>query len=132
MKINFQNDTIKAFGESIPLITTTSRHYAIPLTQNTQVINNTDRESSTRVNLLITENKSNKAMILKIHRQFAHPTPDKTINLINNAGIPWSNNKELKEEIQKISENCSLCKIYKKTPQDLLWDYPWPQHSKRQ
>ena len=65
---------------------------------------------------MITENKSNKGMALKLHLQFAHPTPDKLINLINNAGIPWSNNNELKEEIQKISENCSICKIYRKTP----------------
>ena len=45
MKINFQNDTINAFGENIPLITTTSGHYAIPLTQAKQVTNNIDRES---------------------------------------------------------------------------------------
>ena len=32
MKINFQNDTIKALRENIPLVTTTSGHYAIPLT----------------------------------------------------------------------------------------------------
>ena len=40
MKINFQNDTINAFGENIPLITTTSEHYVIPLTQAKQVIKN--------------------------------------------------------------------------------------------
>ena len=50
---------------------------------------------------MITENKSNKAIAFKFHRQFAHPTPDKLTNLINNAGIPWSSNNELKEEIQK-------------------------------
>ena len=53
MKINFQNDTINAFGENMPLLTTTSRYYAIPLTQAKQVINNIDRESSTRVTLMI-------------------------------------------------------------------------------
>ena len=55
-------------------------------------------------------------MAPKLHCQFAHPTLDKFITLINNAGILWSNNNELKEEIQKISENCSICKIYNKTP----------------
>ena len=57
MRINFQNDTLNAFGENIPLITTTSRHYAISLTQSKQVINNINRESSARVSLTITENK---------------------------------------------------------------------------
>ena len=35
---------------------------------------------------------------------------------MNNAGIPWSNNNKMKEEIQKISENCSICKMYSKRP----------------
>ena len=67
-------------------------------------------------------------MAPKLHCQFVHPTPDKLINLVNNAGIPWSKNNELREEIQKIC-NCFMFKIYG----DLwdLWDYPWPQDSKR-
>ena len=65
---------------------------------------------------MITEKKSNKAMALKLHCQFTDPTTDKLINFLNNAGIPWSKNNELKEEIQKISENCSIRKIYRKTP----------------
>ena len=66
---------------------------------------------------MITENKSNKAMTHthKLLCQFTYPTSDELINLINNARIPWSNNNELKEEIQKISENCSICKIYRRT-----------------
>ena len=56
-----------------------------------------------------------KAMTLKPHYQSPHPTSDKFINLINSKGIPWSNNNEMKEEIQKILENCSICKIYRKT-----------------
>ena len=101
MKINFQNDTINAFGENIPLISTTSGHYAILLTQAKQFMNNIDRGSTTRVNLMITKNKSNKAMALILHHQFAHPTPDKLINVITNAGISWSNNNELRKEMQK-------------------------------
>ena len=38
MKINFQNDTINAFGQNIPLVTTSSGHYAIPLTPAKQAI----------------------------------------------------------------------------------------------
>ena len=49
VKINFQNDTINAFGESIPLITTTSGHYAIPLTSVKQAISNIDRENNSAI-----------------------------------------------------------------------------------
>ena len=65
---------------------------------------------------MITENKSNKAIALKLRRQFAYCKPNKLINLINNAEISYSNNNELKEEIQKISKNFFICKIYKKAP----------------
>lgn len=54
-------------------------------------------------------------MALKPHCQSAHLKSDQSINLVNNAGIPLSNYNELKEEIQKILENCSICKIYRKT-----------------
>ena len=49
VKINFQNDTINVFGESIPLITTTSGHYAIPLTSVKQAISNIDRENNSAI-----------------------------------------------------------------------------------
>ena len=104
MKINFQNDTINTFGENIPLISTTSGHYAILLTQAKQFMNNIDRGSTTTVNLMITKNKSNKAMALILHRQFSHPTPDKFINLITNAGISWSNNNELRKKCRNLRE----------------------------
>ena len=78
MKINFQNDTINVFRENILLVTTTSGHYALPLTQVKQAINNS-RNSSSNITLTITENTSNKAMALNFHRQFAHPTHDKPI-----------------------------------------------------
>ena len=53
MKINFQNDTINAFGEDIPLITTSSSHYVIPLTSAKQAINNIDRENNSAFTLTI-------------------------------------------------------------------------------
>ena len=86
MKINFQNDNINVFGEKIPLVTTTSGHYALPLTQAKQAINNINRDSSSNITLTLTENTSNKAMTLKLHHQFAHPTHDKLICPINNTG----------------------------------------------
>ena len=77
MKNNFQNDTINAFGKSITitLITTTSRYYAILLTQANQLINNIDRKSSIRVTLMITEDKSNKSMALQTQTSWSIDTP---------------------------------------------------------
>ena len=118
MKINFQNDTINAFGQNIPLVTTTSGHYAIPLTPAKQAINDLERESSSNITLTMNNinQQSNHAIAIKLHRQFAHPTSDKLIRLINNAGNPWCDNLELKNEIKSISKNCSTCKVYRKNP----------------
>ena len=52
MKINFQTDTISAFGQNIPLVTTTSEHYAILLTPAKQAINDLQRESSSNITLI--------------------------------------------------------------------------------
>ena len=118
MKINFQNDTISAFGKSIPLVTTSSGHYAIPLTPAKQVINNIERESDSSITLTLTNvnEKSNQAIALKLHRQFVHPSSDKLIRLINNAGQPWCNNTDLKNEIKNVTENCKTCQVYCKAP----------------
>ena len=66
MRINFQNDTINAFGENIPLITTTSSHFAIPLTSAKQAINNIDRENNSAITLTINNinEQSNQAIAL--------------------------------------------------------------------
>ena len=81
MKINFQNDTINAFGQNIPLVTTSRGHFAIPLTPAKQAINDLERESSSNIKLTINNinQQSNHAIALKLHCQFTHPTSDKLI-----------------------------------------------------
>ena len=88
MKLNFQNDTINIFDENIPLITTSSDHYAIPITKAKQIINNLNRESDMSITLTMTKDKDNHNIALKLHRQFAHPSQEKLLQLIKNAGEP--------------------------------------------
>ena len=59
---------------------------------------------------------SNKDIAIKLHRQFAHPSKGRLIDLINKAGDHWSQNSELIQEVNDISDNCDICKKYKKTP----------------
>ena len=42
---------------------------------------------------------------MKLHRQFAHPTSNKLIKLINSAIQEWRNNENLKAEISKVTMN---------------------------
>ena len=85
MKLNFQNDTINIFDENIPLITTSSGH-TIPIMKAKQLINNLNRESNMSVTLTMTNDKDNHNIALKLHRQFAHPSQEKLLQLIKNAG----------------------------------------------
>ena len=116
MKINFQDDRIAILDENIPLMKTSSGYYTIPITKAKQIINNFKRGSTNSITLALSEVKDNYDVALKLHRQFVYPTQEKLLKLINNAGHPWSTNNELKEKIKEVSNTCTTCKIYKKTP----------------
>ena len=49
----------------------------------------------------------------KLHKQFAHPTSDRLKALMKDAGIKESKCFEL---IDLVSENCQVCKRFKRTP----------------
>ena len=51
-----------------------------------------------------------------MHRQFAHPTPDKLVKLLNSAGQPWNEDQQLKDLINDISKECNVCQIYRRPP----------------
>ena len=72
MKINFQNDTINAFSKNIPLITTKSAHYTIPLTSAQQAMSNIDRENNSAITLTVNNinEQSNQTTALKLYQQF--------------------------------------------------------------
>ena len=98
MKLNFENDTITAFGQPINLIVTKSGHYAIPIPNSKRILNDLNT-THYHITLTLTNNKSDKDIAIKIHRQFANPTSNKLIKLINYAGQEWRNNENLKAEI---------------------------------
>ena len=119
MRLNFKNDTITAFGQPINLIVTKSGHYAIPITNNKQILNDLNTTHHQHITLTFTNNKSDKDIAMKLHRLFAHPTSNKLIKLINSAGQEWRNNQNLKAEIFKVTNECNTCQIFKKPS-------PWP------
>ena len=71
MKINFQDDRITVLDETIPLMTTSSGHYAIPITKAKQIITDFEKRSSNSITLALSEVKDNYIVALKQHRQFA-------------------------------------------------------------
>ena len=56
---------------------------------------------------------SNKEKIAnKLHSQFSHPTPEKLIKLISNAGLV--EDKDLIDNMYKMSKECHICRVYKR------------------
>ena len=49
----------------------------------------------------------------KLHRQFAHPSINQIMSLINKAGVSWSNNKDLISEVKRIDKECTT--IYRRS-----------------
>ena len=60
-----------------------------------------------------TVNLSNKKKTAKkLLSQFSHPTPGKLKKLISNAGL--AEDKDLIANINKISKECQICRVYKR------------------
>ena len=55
--------------------------------------------------------KNDRVIASKLHRQFAHPTPKRLINLIQKSGLK---NRNLEKEINKVSTHCITCVKFKK------------------
>ena len=115
MILDFTNDTLSAFGQLIPLTTTMSGHYTLPINKPKQLIMNLSHTTS-QITLSLRSKLSNRDIARKLHRQFAHPSKEKLMELISRAGNPWNSNDELKSEIESITSNCETCQKYKKSP----------------
>ena len=117
LKIDFENDKLLAFDQEIPLQTCSNGLYALSLTKPRQLLSNfCHDESNTSIVLTLTDDKSSTDIAKKLHRCFAHPSADRLLRMLNAAGEKWAGNTELKNEIKRITEECDVCKIFKKAP----------------
>ena len=115
MKLDFSNDTVELADEMIKLDSTDSGHYIVPLTKPVKLMRRIDKDDSVQFTLSVSET-NDKKIAQKLHSQFAHPTSDRLIKLLSNAGHKWSSNENLKKEIRSVTENCETCLRFKKPP----------------
>ena len=59
-----------------------------------------------------TDMSDKKKVAQKLHSSFFHPSSDKLIRLVDNAGP--HEDRELKEQICKISKECTICQVHKR------------------
>ena len=118
-QIDFINDRINILGQDVSLGVSESGHYLLPLGKSKQVLVEADRGENAKITLHTTK-LSPKETAVKLHRQFAHPAPDKLIRLVKNQ----ENSKELISAIKEISEACKVCLEYRKPPARPVVGFP--------
>ena len=107
VKLDLENDMAEIYGVSIALNHTSSGHYAVSIDRTRRV------SSVCAVQLDKVSNQERYKALLKLHRQFTHPTQKKLITLLKDAGA-W--NEVCREDLDDIYRKCELCRVYKRTP----------------
>ncbi|XP_071114334.1 uncharacterized protein [Haliotis cracherodii] len=108
VKLDLEHDSAEILGEKVSLNYTSSGHYCIPIDKYEKM--------PVEVNAVLLhkmEDDERYKVILKLHRQFAHPPERKLVALMKDAGV-WQN--EFQDTISKIYRNCQMCKAYTRTP----------------
>ena len=106
ISINIENDTGRVFDKEVDLNTTSSGHYCLPLGKD-----DIEEVFAVAKEELIT--KDAKAALVKLHKNFGHPSNDKLIGLLKDSKL-WR--KEYEDILQDIHDNCDICKEYASTP----------------
>lgn len=107
MILDLANDILFFKGKKISLHETISGHYFVPLSSSHDGI------KVYAVNLEHLNDDEVYKKLCKLHNQFGHPAHNKLNKLLADAGV-WKDRFE--NMLNKIENECQICKIYKKTP----------------
>ena len=103
--IDMNEDTAVIFDKTVPLNTTSSGHYCIPLVEEFSVCSVTN-------SIIPTDSAEDiQKKLLKLHRQFGHPTQAKLVTLLQDASV-WKD--EYKDSLSGVYEKCKtsgLCRF---------------------
>ncbi|XP_071118367.1 uncharacterized protein [Haliotis cracherodii] len=108
--LDLENDRASIFGKEINLQCTSSGHYCIPILHSTMHVNQTFEVLYSQS---MQSRQEKKKKILKLHRQFAHPSSRRLLMLLEDAGIKDDTNQALVDEV---AQECDVCLKFKKTP----------------
>ena len=104
------NNKVTMLGEVIPLVNTSTDHYAIPIHKNKYVL-----ETNSKIVLLSRkQDLTKKEIASKLHRQFGHPPVIRLQKLLEKSD--YNLDEELIKEINDVSNECEICKRYKPAP----------------
>ena len=96
-KIDLETDELKAFNKTLKLKSTSSGHYILPLIERTEQV------------FHVAHDYRDSKVLAKLHKQFAHCSPEALVKLIRNSGHEVS-----RQLIEKTLEACQACKSAKR------------------
>lgn len=106
--LDLENDKAVMFKEPVQLHFTSSGHYCVSII-------NRELHVDDSVHVLVTDGIENtvdkKKMLTKLHKQFAHATADRLIQLLKCAG---NEDKNVKSMLDEVIQECDTCKVHKK------------------
>ena len=105
--LDLVNDSAEIFGKVVSLNHTSSGHYCVSIAKEFDV------SQVFAVKIAELEDSDRYKVLLKLHRQFAHPSMVKLISLLKDSNS-WSD--EFKPLLLEIYQRCELCKMYPTTP----------------
>lgn len=116
-RIDIADGSIEFSGNNVPMITSTNGHLCL---QIGRLLDSSNTETQRVINtVLFTSPLSNidktdlKRKVLKLHKQFAHPSPNKLSELVKNAG---TDDEHVHDMIHEISRSCEVCHRFKRRP----------------
>ena len=112
--LDFSSDNLTIFGQSVPLLVSESGHYCLPLTRPL------DEPHSPETQTVMFSHPFDygdleecEKKVVKLHKQFAHPSADRLRTLMSQAGV---DNKGVLKLVDTVTQNCDVCRRFKKTP----------------
>ena len=124
MKLDCYNNRAEIFGEDLMLKETSKGHWIIPLTSGVRFMDRFENGLVKSFTLAVYESGDDHKTAVRMHSNFAHPSSERLIRLINSADKKWSENDNLKKEIRKVTKSCVVCKRYKKAPPRPVVGFP--------
>ena len=115
-QIDIGNATITFMGATVPMVTTNSGHLCLDIGRSHDVSNpETKRVLS---NVLFSSPLNGVGLDLrnkvkKLHKQFAHPSAQRLVDLVKNSGTTDS---KIFDMINEVSSTCETCVKYKRPP----------------
>ena len=119
--LDFGSNQIMFLGENIPVKTSKSGHFFIRLSRTASFQSQDAQRILFTSPLDVNDLTDTKKKISKLHKQFAHPQPDKLKKLIHDSGIADSNINNI---IQEVTNTCEICQKFKKPPSRPVVAFP--------